>query len=351
MAARGASWGKLFLCFLAVAALTLILPAHIGILWTAAALAACSLLLAWFFSYRRQKSLSAIVHMIEAISRGDFSRRLHAEPGAQESPLVDAANRMAASIGDFVRAQSDQRGQLEAILETMAEGVLVLGPKGRIRRANRTLVEHFPSLACAEGKLALEAIPSPALQDVVATLLADAKGFGRVTAIQIEPRPDKIFSVSLARPNFDGAHAIGVVAVFRDITERIRLETIRRDFVANVSHELRTPLTAIRGYAETLIDMEDAPEQARRFAQIIRKHGISLSAMVDDLLALSRLENNNASIRRETAPGAGIGTSPRKFGGRPHARHARPGRQRAAHAGVSQLDRERLPLCAAGKRH
>ena len=260
---------------------------------------ALSLLLAWFFSYRVEKSLSGMVGVVEGISLGHFSRRLHSVPGTEFKPLAGAVNRMAQSIEEFVRTESDQRGQLEAILETMAEGVLVLGPGGRIRRANRALAEHFPMASGAAGSQVVEIIPSPILQDAVISLLADAEGFGKIIALQIESRPDKIFSVLLARPPREAAHAIGAVAVFRDITEIMRLETVRRDFVANVSHELRTPLTAVQGYAETLMDMEEVPEQGRRFAEIIRKHGMFLSAMVDELLTLSRLENSNTVVRCE----------------------------------------------------
>jgi len=262
----------------------------------AVALALC---LAWFFSYRMEKSLSGMVRVVEGISLGQFARRLHAVPGMEFRPLADAVNRMAQSIEDFVRSENDQKGQLEAILETMAEGVLVLGPRGRIRRANRALAEHFPMAAGAAGSQVVEIIPSPALQDAVISLLADTEGFGKITPLQIAPRPDKIFSVFLARPPKEAAHAIGAVAVFRDITELMRLETVRRDFVANVSHELRTPLTAIQGYAETLMDMEDVPEPGRRFAEIIRKHGMFLNSMVDELLMLARLESGNTPMRRE----------------------------------------------------
>ena len=270
-----------------------------GLTLAAGAAIALSLLLAWFFSYRLEKSLSDMVRVVEGISLGHFSRRLHTVPGMEFKPLADAVNRMAKSIEEFVRAESDQTGQFEAILETMAEGVLVLDPRGRIRRANRALAEHFPAAAGFKGGQVVEVIPSPALQDAVISLLADTEGFGKITALQIEPRSGKIFSVLLARPPQEAARAIGAVAVFRDITERIRLETVRRDFVANVSHELRTPLTAIQGYAETLAEMEEMPAQGRRFAEIIRKHGIFLSSMVDELLMLSRLENGNTVIRRE----------------------------------------------------
>ena len=258
-----------------------------------------SLLLAWVFSYRTEKSLSGMVRVVEGISLGHFSRRLHTVPGREFQLLADAVNRMAQSIEDFVRTESDQKGQLEAILETMAEGVLVLDPRGRIRRANRALVEHFPAAMNAMGSQVVEVIPAPALQETVTSLLADTEGFSKIRALRIEPRPGKIFSVVLARPPKEATHAIGAVAVFRDITELVRLETIRRDFVANVSHELRTPLTSIQGYAETLMDMEDVSEQGQHFAEVIRKHGMSLNAMVDELLTLSRLECSSTVVHCE----------------------------------------------------
>ena len=259
-----------------------------------------SLLLAWFFSYRLERSLSGMVRVVEGISLGHFSRRLHTVPGREFKPLADGVNRMAESIEDFVRRERDQKGQLEAIVETMADGVLVLDPRGRIRRANRALAEHFPMATGLTGSQVVELIPSSALQDAVISLLADMEGFGRILPLQIEAQPSKTFSVLLARPPEEAAHTIGAVAVFRDITDLVRLESVRRDFVANVSHELRTPLTAIQGYAETLMDMEEVSAQGRRFAEIIRKHGMFLSAMVDELLTLSRLENDTIVVRRET---------------------------------------------------
>src|SRR5262249_4650649 len=81
------------------------------------------------------------------------------------------------------------------------------------------------------------------------------------------------------------------ILVFHDITELKKLETTRRDFVANVSHELRTPLTAIRGYAETLLNgAVNNPELASKFLGVIERHSERLGRLIDDLLTLSDLE-------------------------------------------------------------
>jgi two-component system phosphate regulon sensor histidine kinase PhoR len=85
----------------------------------------------------------------------------------------------------------------------------------------------------------------------------------------------------------------GAIIVINDITNLRRLENMRRDFVANVSHELKTPITSIEGFAETLLDGAlDSPEDARRFVEIIAKQSKRLHAIIEDLLALSRLEQN-----------------------------------------------------------
>ena len=266
----------------------------------AGAAIALSLLLAWFFSNRIKHSLAGMVRIVEGISLGRFSRRLYTLPGKEFQPLADAVNRMADSIEESIQTVADQKNQLEAVLETMVEGVLVLGPKGRVRRINKALAACFPPTGSVEGRQAVELIPSPALQEAVSSLLAAPDSYGKSVALQITSQAGTVFSVLLARPLADATDSLGLVAVFHNITELVRLETVRRDFVANVSHELRTPLTAIQGYAETLEGMEGLPEQGRRFAEIIRKNGMFLSGMVDELLTLSRLENDH--FRLEALP-------------------------------------------------
>ena len=285
-----------------------------------------SLVLAGLLSGALRNSLSQMVSVVEAISLGNFQRRLRRIPGKEFAPLAEAVNRMAENIEDHVRTAAEQTAQLESILETMSDGVLVLGPHGRIRRCNRALAREFPAAASALGAQVVEVIPSPQLQAAVDAAMAacpapgqkdaasgQAEGTAEVEALaatddaaicrkqhylQLELSSGQVMSVCISRPTgleHLGQTGIGAVAVFHDITELMRLERVRRDFVANVSHELRTPLTAIQGYAETLISLDASPE-CRRFGEIILKHGVSLSRMVDDLLTLARLEGKTGSL-------------------------------------------------------
>jgi two-component system phosphate regulon sensor histidine kinase PhoR len=267
-----------------------------GLLLAMGGIAFLSLLLAWFFSKQLANSLSGMARVVEGIAQGRFRRRLHQAPARELEPLADAINHLAQSLENFVHAEADQTAQLNAILDTMAEGVLVLGPKGRIRRVNKALAAAFPAAERAEGTQVIEAIDCPELQEAVTSILSAPDSHGQSRSLRISPQGETIFSVLLARPSKDAATSLGLVAVFHDITEPARLETVRRDFVANVSHELRTPLTAMQGYAETLTDMEDMPEHGKRFAAVIHKHSRFISSMVNELLTLARLENDNCRL-------------------------------------------------------
>jgi two-component system phosphate regulon sensor histidine kinase PhoR len=87
---------------------------------------------------------------------------------------------------------------------------------------------------------------------------------------------------------------IGALIMFNDVTQLRRLETMRQDFVANVSHEIKTPLTAIKGFVETLQQVNvDNPEESQRFLGIVKKHVDRLSAIIEDLLSLSRIEQQD----------------------------------------------------------
>lgn len=264
---------------------------------TAAGAALLALCFALLLSYRLKAELAQMVQVVEAISLGMHHRRLRRLPGKEFAVLADAVNRMAQHIEEHLRTAADQRNQIESILDTMNDGVLVLGTHGRIRRCNRALAQAFPAAEGAEGAQVVEVVPDPALQKAVDDLFRAPAEEAEYDAprLRLEMPPGRFFTVRLGRARAETA-PLGAVAVFHDVTDLVRLERIRRDFVANVSHELRTPLTAIQGYAETLTALENTPEDCRRFAKIILKHGAYLAGMVEELLTLSSLENEDAAM-------------------------------------------------------
>ncbi|HMC83181.1 MAG TPA: ATP-binding protein [Candidatus Polarisedimenticolia bacterium] len=134
----------------------------------------------------------------------------------------------------------------------------------------------------------------PALQEAVEAALSADESIAR--EFTLPGSRGRSIRASLASIR-EGGRQMGAVAVFHDVTELRRLETVRREFVANVSHELRTPLTAIRGYAETLKDggLGDSG-QAAEFVEVIHRNTLRLQSLIEDLLDLSSIEQGQARI-------------------------------------------------------
>ncbi len=259
--------------------------------------AVLSALFAVLVSLSLKKSFQPMIHVVKDIASGHLERRISAYPGKEFAPLAEAVNSMAHSIEEQLKTQADQTAQLETILNAMSDGVLVLGQKGHIRRCNRAMERSFPAISSSKGRQVVEVIPFPALQNAVLEILKQASAGSaarQVLSLHMGLPDGRIFSAILSRPQRPEPR-VGLVIVFHDITELMRLERIRRDFVANVSHELRTPLTAITGYAETMLEL-DSIEQCHKFAGIVLRNARGLEHMTRDLLELTRLERTDTVV-------------------------------------------------------
>jgi two-component system phosphate regulon sensor histidine kinase PhoR len=254
------------------------------------------LLLSVFIARRFRHGIDAMAEVVADIAKGRGEHRLRQVPGREFLPLASAVNKIAENIEGYVTTTTDQQTQLEVILDSMHEGVLVLGPSGNIRRWNRALQGFFPSIGKAFGKQIIEGIPVPSLQRGVDALLRNPSGEKQLgEAVHFETEGRRFLIANLSRPVMQNK-SLGVVVVIYDATDIMHLERVRRDFVANVSHELRTPLTSIIGYAETLMHMDELSPENRHFAAVIHKHAQMLARVISDLLALARVEDARESI-------------------------------------------------------
>lgn len=232
--------------------------------------------------------IESMARAAQAIGQGDYGRRIRDIPGRELRPLAHAINGMAHNIERHLAVLEEQKGRLEAVFNGMREGVMVLDAEGRITTINRALTTMFEGIVSKIGRTPLEATMKPELQRAVDDLRAKDTTEGR--AIMLELSDGRAFEVNLV-PFFDEAGRC-VVLVFHDVSEREKLERIRRDFVANVSHELKTPLTSIKGYAETLLESPPAScEQAGAFMRTILKNANHMTKMVNSLLVLARSEH------------------------------------------------------------
>jgi len=182
----------------------------------------------------------------------------------------------------------ESRAELEALLNSMTDGVIAISPDLKVRWANQA-IQNIVHRRAVIGTPIIELLRHP---DFLAAMNAALKTRHREHAIAASLSGRRTFSVT-AEPLPDG----GLVTVLHDISEVERVEKTRRDFIANVSHELRTPLTSIRGYAETLLESDGAlHDSARDFLEIIRRNAERMGRLTEDLLVLARVESGEEKL-------------------------------------------------------
>jgi two-component system sensor histidine kinase SenX3 len=201
------------------------------------------------------------------------------EPALHHLELVTdrAAEAVAESSADAIR--------LRRALDTLPQGVIVCDENGTVVFRNARAVGLM-------GGRHGDALAAQAVVD----LLADAWKQGSAhRTLDLYGPPRRTLAVSTQLID-DGRRTLGVIAAIDDVSERRRLEEIRRDFVANVSHELKTPMGALGLLAETLVSEAD-PTVAQRLASRIHSEAFRVSRIIDDLLDLSRIEAEEAPPR------------------------------------------------------
>lgn len=239
-----------------------------------------------------------LVEVVEALGTGDYGRRSRLSPGHEFFPLAQAINRTGENFGKKISEISEEKQQLEAVFDGMQEGVMVLDSRGKIRTINRALSELIATASNSVGKRPLEVIMSLELQEACDLILSSSStAVSKPYNLQIVLGGNRTYDVTIV--GFpERKRGMGAIAVFHDISELKRLETVRQDFVANVSHELRTPLTSIKGYTETLLaEKQPDPQMLSSFLQVIAKNTNHMVSMVDDLLRLARLESRHQSFK------------------------------------------------------
>jgi two-component system phosphate regulon sensor histidine kinase PhoR len=251
--------------------------------------------ISWVVSRRISRPIEQMKKSAEKFAGGDLSHRLTSPATEEMAGLSEAMNQMAVQLENRIETIIRQRNQLETVLASMLEGVIAIDEDERIVSINRSAAQLFENEpANCQGKSIEEVIRSPTMQQFIRRSLRDKiPSEEDITVFQNEERVIDLKGSPLLDAN---QHQIGTLLVFHDVTQLRRLENMRRDFVANVSHEIKTPLTAIKGFVETLQqgNVENAHEK-ERFLGIIQKHVNRLNAIVEDLLALSRIEQEDES--------------------------------------------------------
>jgi two-component system phosphate regulon sensor histidine kinase PhoR len=266
------------------------------LIWIGSGVAlALALILSNLVAKRMSGAVSELTAAARRMTDGDLSVRTrpvgHDELGELGHALDRLAGSLATTLGQL-RAERDLQGR---ILEAMQEGVVVVDRAGRIVLVNPALRSMLLVGAEAVGKLLIETVRHAQIDDLV----EDARAVEGAVPVEIELpglKPRRLLVHASPLAGDDG----GLLFVFVDVTEVRRLESLRRDFVANASHELRTPVAAVRSATETLRSGAlDDPGAAIRFVDIIERNAMRLQSLVEDMLELSKLESNEFKLKRE----------------------------------------------------
>ncbi|SDO87098.1 sensor histidine kinase [Desulforhopalus singaporensis] len=228
-------------------------------------------------------------------STGDFSEKmLPMVPRAASKEVVTLAasmDRMAALLDEKIKDIVTHRNQLETVFSSMVEAMIAVDLKERIISINDAAARLFHvDRNGSEGKLLQQVGRNVALQEMISLTLETGERVEKEIVFQDTGQERFIKTRVVALSSGQGKH-VGALAVLNDVTQIRKLEGIRTDFVANVSHELRTPITSIRGYVETLLDGAlDNREDAEKFLGIVLKQSRRLTSIIDELLHLSKIE-------------------------------------------------------------
>jgi two-component system phosphate regulon sensor histidine kinase PhoR len=265
----------------------LLLAGAVGLL----AAAALSYGIAWL----ALRPLHELRRLTASVAAGEREYRLPRRFRGELGEIAGSIKRLAGQLRARLLETTGDKERLQAVLEGMAEGVLVVDGEAEIVLANDRVREFFGVSGPMQGRTVLAAIRNAELAEVL--VAAQREGEALARGISVSHPAHRTLRVHAVRFPRDAAEATGIVAVFHDVTELAELETMRREFVANASHELRTPLAAIRGFAETLLGTAELSERDRRsYLEVIDRHARRLGNIVSDLLELSTIESGKAGL-------------------------------------------------------
>ena len=286
---------------IAAAAVALVaFPPGEGLLKALAALAVCAAVsaavavgLARTLSRSVARSADSLAEGVRRLADGDLEHRVRSS-GDVTREAAEAFNLMAETIRDIVRDLDGERALLSAVMETMADGVVVLDSGNRVRLINRTALWLLDAGA--------DAAPGRTLAEVVRDhevlgLVSESAYSGSIRQAEIELLHQRRFLNVTATPIPDELLGQGMLLTLQDVTHLRQAQTTMREFVSNVSHELRSPLASVKAMVETLDGgaIEDGAA-ARDFLARMQDDVDRMTAMVEELLELSRLEGGQMPI-------------------------------------------------------
>lgn len=243
--------------------------------------------IAFLLSRGLSKPVDALANAAKNLAKGNFNTRVHLQTTGELKELETSFNEMAGRMEGLFGKLSRRNEELDTIVSSIQETLLVLDKEGRIKLSNESFRKTFND-EDVYNKFYWEVMRCPDFSELIKRVMEERKN-----QIQEVEFRDKHYLCSVTFLNSKE----GLVSVLYDITDLKNLERVKKDFVANISHELRTPLTAIKGFVETLEEEEDIKNV--QYLEIIKRHTDRIMNIVNDLLLLSELEQTDKALVME----------------------------------------------------
>ncbi len=265
------------------------LSVNITILFALISLTGFIIALIFFFrdNIAEVNFLKEIKTFLDMLSKGRIEDNLSLKKYPHLTDLYSILKNVTYNLKIKFSQNEEERAKLNAIIQNIPEALIILDGKNNILFANERFTQLF-GFSHPLNRSIFEVIRNPELIDLLEMVRSSKKT--ESGKIVLDFPQEKHFQARVS-PFSKSGDILGTVILLQDVTELKKLETMRKDFVANVSHEIKTPVTAIKGFAETLLDgaIEDR-ENALRFLSTIKSHSERLNRLVDDLMTISRIE-------------------------------------------------------------
>lgn len=237
--------------------------------------------------------ISRLIDSAPRIAAGENIQYTKKSDGKKVDDLTNAFNLMTNELRENLNEVNRQKKQIETILLHMTDGIIAFDLEGNIMHINPAATE-FLKLAPEDNTF--EKIFTKINVDINLEKTIYLENWtSSEQRVQVEEKYLNIFFASFKDEN---ERPSGIIVVIQDITEHVKLDNMRKEFVADVSHELKTPITSIMGYADTLLEGEYDKDTQSKFLNVIASEARRMAKLVSDLLILSRYDNKSA--KKET---------------------------------------------------
>lgn len=259
-------------------------------------MAIVTLIIIGVFARNITKPIEMLTNKAEMIAQGDVSYITFSENkavGYEISKLIETFNLMTSQIQNTMNEISTEKSKLETILMHLTDGVLAFNLNGRLVHTNLA------------AKKMLNIKDERSFEDIFKNLKIDIN-MEKIIYLEDWTTTEEMINVNEKYLNLFFApfrdekdKPNGIVVVIQDMTKQVKLDDMRKEFVANVSHELKTPITSIKTYSETLLDQEELDEESKKhFLNVILTEANRMTRLVSDLLQLTKFDYKKVAWNR-----------------------------------------------------